>query len=111
MPSETIPCDDAWRQLKQHPNIAFADLNLLADVVAGRSRCSGPQAVSPAPSSDDQEPAEQPESRDPIQGQRGPLTLVPQEVLLQCGRKRISEVQVAGVREALNILDGVSRRQ
>lgn len=50
-----IPCNDAWTMLKEHPNIAFAstvpplsfpllippDLQLLADVVAKRTRCDG----------------------------------------------------------------------
>ncbi|CAH7684379.1 hypothetical protein PPACK8108_LOCUS18533 [Phakopsora pachyrhizi] len=32
-----ISCSDAWRQLKAHPNIGFANLQLLADVVARKS--------------------------------------------------------------------------
>ena len=44
-----VPCDDAWRQLKSHPNVEFSDLKLLADVVARRSKCTGPRVViSPA---------------------------------------------------------------
>ena len=44
-----IPCDDAWRQFKSHPNVEFSDLKLLADVVARRSKCTGPRVViSPA---------------------------------------------------------------
>ncbi|KIM85339.1 hypothetical protein PILCRDRAFT_817341 [Piloderma croceum F 1598] len=47
--SATIPTNDAWRQIKSHPNVAFADLSLLADVVARRSKCTGPRVViSPA---------------------------------------------------------------
>ena len=44
-----VPCDDAWRKLKSHPNVEFSDLKLLADVVARRSKCTGPRVViSPA---------------------------------------------------------------
>jgi len=44
-----VPCDDAWRQFKSHPNVEFSDLKLLADVVARRSKCTGPRVViSPA---------------------------------------------------------------
>ena len=40
-----VPCDDAWRQLKSHPNVEFSDLKLLAEVVARRSKCTGPRVV------------------------------------------------------------------
>ena len=47
---EYIPTNDAWRQLKAHPNVEFADLALLAEVVASRSKCTGPRVViSPSP--------------------------------------------------------------
>ncbi|KAH9944107.1 uncharacterized protein BXZ73DRAFT_73716 [Epithele typhae] len=47
---ETVSCDAAWRQIKSHPNAAFTDLALLADVVARRSKCTGPRVeISPAP--------------------------------------------------------------
>ena len=42
---ETMPASEAWRTLKAHPHIAFADLAMLADVVARRTKCSGPFAV------------------------------------------------------------------
>ncbi len=32
----TIPCNAAWARLHTHPNIDFADLTLLAEVVAGK---------------------------------------------------------------------------
>ncbi|TFY56415.1 hypothetical protein EVJ58_g7658 [Rhodofomes roseus] len=49
-PSETVSCDIAWREIKAHPNVAFTDLSLLADVVARRSKCSGPRVeIVPAP--------------------------------------------------------------
>jgi AP-1-like factor len=43
--AETMPTSDAWRQLKSHPNVSFADLTLLAEVVARRSQCTGPHLV------------------------------------------------------------------
>lgn len=48
----TIPCHDAWRQIKSHPNVTFADLDLLAEVVARRAKCTGPRVeIFPAPGS------------------------------------------------------------
>ncbi|KAI0694882.1 hypothetical protein BC835DRAFT_1406363 [Cytidiella melzeri] len=50
--NNTIPCDDVWRQLKSHPNVTFADLDLLAEVVARRAKCTGPRVeIFPAPGS------------------------------------------------------------
>lgn len=162
---ETIPTSDAWRQLKSHPNIAFADLSMLADVVARRTKCTGPTAViHPPPGSLTPERFSSPvaggsvksdvirrvpsglaldhsQGRDsdnhPVlltdpharyhehqhsrtvgsatstngEGASGsgnsspPPSLVPQEELRQCGRARLREVDAAGVREALRILD------
>ncbi|KAF8912766.1 hypothetical protein CPB84DRAFT_1833131 [Gymnopilus junonius] len=48
--ADLMPTNDAWRQLKAHPNVEFADLSLLAEVVSSRSKCSGPRLMaSPAP--------------------------------------------------------------
>ncbi|KAG7099316.1 hypothetical protein E1B28_001174 [Marasmius oreades] len=121
---ETIPTDDAWRQLKAHPNVAFADLALLADVVARRSKCTGPRVViSPAPGTVTPERVSSPAGGDaqPIlltdphahyrEQERArstsspPPQLVPQEILLKCGQERVREVQAAGVRDALRLLD------
>lgn len=33
------------------------------------------------------------------------LQLVPQDILIQCGRRRVREVQTDSVREALRLLD------
>ncbi|EJD03895.1 uncharacterized protein FOMMEDRAFT_146032 [Fomitiporia mediterranea MF3/22] len=173
-PSETIPVNEAWARLKSHPNIAFADLSMLADVVARRTKCSGPVAViNPAPGSVTperdaarspaspesgmtmQQGSENPQEKDsnsvlltdphahfreqeqqrakvptmvPFNdstsssavsvpqttpssalslgpGAVGRPALVPQEELRECGRRRIREVDAAGVREALRILD------
>lgn len=41
VPEAMIPCSDAWATLREHPNIGFANLDLLASVVAKRTVCSG----------------------------------------------------------------------
>ncbi|KIK99038.1 hypothetical protein PAXRUDRAFT_601366 [Paxillus rubicundulus Ve08.2h10] len=124
---ETIPTDAAWRQLKSHPNVAFADLTLLAEVVARRSKCTGSRVVvSPAlgPTTPEREAgpshlgsitAGEDQSvllTDPhehfYQKQRqreSPPRLVPQHILIECGRRRMREVNTDGVREALRLLD------
>jgi AP-1-like transcription factor len=121
----TIPTNDAWQQLKSHPNVSFGDLALLADVVARRAKCTGPRVtLSPAP--DDLDDAKgQPsilnsksEPRPVMLGESqgqckerehrnvSPPKLVPQEVLIECGqRQRLRQVPAAGVREALRLLD------
>lgn len=94
--SETIPTNTAWQQLKAHPNVAFADLSLLADVVARRSKCTGPRILlSPGPD----------DSRRHGGREDTPPQLVPQELLVQCGQQRMRQVQAAGVRDALRLLD------
>ncbi|KAL0579107.1 hypothetical protein V5O48_002890 [Marasmius crinis-equi] len=120
---DTIPTDDAWRQLKAHPNVAFADLALLADVVARRSKCTGPRVViSPAPGAITPERMGSPANgesqsiiltdpharyreRERSQSVSSPPQLVPQEILLKCGQERVREVQSSGVRDALRLLD------
>jgi hypothetical protein len=102
----------------------------LAEVVARRSKCTGSRVViSPAPGSIT------PERSAPMTGlsrqgestvpdhqsvllidpheryhqkrreRSPPPRLVPQEVLIECGRRRIREVNADGVREALRLLD------
>ncbi|KAG6832437.1 hypothetical protein H0H92_001483 [Tricholoma furcatifolium] len=121
--AETMPTSDAWRQLKAHPNVSFADLTLLAEVVARRSKCTGPSVVispplgsatpecksSPAPfNARDQEPIL---LTDPHahyhekELRRSSPRLVPQEVLIRCGRQRVREVQTDAVHAALRLLD------
>lgn len=47
---ETIRPDEAWKQLKAHPNARFTPLAVLADVVARRAKCDGPRVeLSPPP--------------------------------------------------------------
>jgi hypothetical protein len=36
-----IPCSDAWATLREHPNIGYANLDMLASVVAKRTTCHG----------------------------------------------------------------------
>ncbi|KAI0652196.1 hypothetical protein C8Q79DRAFT_896691 [Trametes meyenii] len=132
--TETIPCDAAWRQIKSHPNAAFTDLSLLADVVARRTKCTGPRVeISPAPGavtpergvspgislppSYTQQHDSQPilltdphaqyheRQRTRANGTSSPPLLVPQEVLVKCGRQRVREVMADGVRDALRLLD------
>ncbi|CAL1695354.1 unnamed protein product [Somion occarium] len=130
---ETIPCDDAWKQIKSHPNATFADLELLAEVVARRSKCTGPRVeISPAPGSITPErglspsllPSSLPSRMDDDsqsivltdpharyhekQREYGSDPLSgpgTQEVFVRCGRSRVREVQADGVREALRLLD------
>ncbi|KAI0660402.1 hypothetical protein C8Q70DRAFT_50056 [Cubamyces menziesii] len=131
--TETIPCDAAWRQIKSHPNAAFTDLSLLAEVVARRTKCTGPRVeISPAPGTITPERGlspgvglpsyTQPQESQPIiltdphaqyherqrsraNGTSSPPQLVPQEVLVKCGRQRVREVMADGVRDALRLLD------
>ena len=123
---ETMPTDDAWRQLKSHPNVAFADLTLLAEVVARRSKCTGSRlVVSPALESAIPDDDALPSHHEPIPAEKGssvllmdaqedfrqqrqresPPQLVPQHVLIECGRRKMREVNADGVREALRLLD------
>ncbi|KIY45494.1 hypothetical protein FISHEDRAFT_76673 [Fistulina hepatica ATCC 64428] len=44
-----MPTNEAWHQIKAHPNVEFADLAMLADVVARRSKCTGPTVVIEPP--------------------------------------------------------------
>lgn len=109
--SDYIPTNDAWRKLKAHPNVEFADLSLLAEVVSSRSKCSGPRLVI-SPAFEDPKTnstIEQLCDNRKLEGQRRgtspPPRLVPQEILLECGRRRVRQVHTDGVREALRMLD------
>ena len=130
--AETIPTSDAWRQLKSHPNVSFADLTLLAEVVARRSKCAGPTVViSPPPGSITPERTSspvRPMNDDLSAGGDSDVILLSdphanyrmkerersgcsspnlvQEELVRCSRTRsVREVHTAGVREALALLD------
>lgn len=105
-PNQLMPTNDAWQRIKAHPNAQFADLTLLANVVASRSQCGGPQLVisAPQPTADHSGPdVKDMETR--RVGDSPPPRLVPEEVLLECGRRRMRQVHADGVREALRLLD------
>lgn len=98
---EMMPTNDAWQKLKTHPNVQFADLTLLAEVVSRKSVCNGPQLISSADSHKSQTDCRtDADVRDPP-----PPRLVPHDVLLECGRKRMRQVRTDGLREALRLLD------
>ncbi|KAG9102728.1 hypothetical protein FRC06_001301 [Ceratobasidium sp. 370] len=109
---QDIPTNEAWARLKAHPNVAFADLVLLADVVARRTKCTGPRvSLSPTPEEDaESEPQGEMDevehaSQDKEQNALHPPTLVPHAALVRCGRERLMRVQAEGVRDALAMLD------
>ncbi|CAE7188070.1 unnamed protein product [Rhizoctonia solani] len=106
--------NEAWERLKSHPNVAFADLSLLADVVAGRGQCASSRVqLSPTPEQDvgrlehdsSEDFSESLEGDSERHSQRPHPTLVPQEALVRCGRERMLRVQAEGVRDALAMLD------
>lgn len=121
--TDMIPCNAAWAQLSSHPNIVFADLSLLADVVARRdhihippSSCqyssSSTTAYSP-PCAPLEAPSDAQWSTSLSQleqRQGGARTLVPQDHLILSGlghRRRVRQVPNDGVQDALALLDGV----
>ena len=101
--SEFIPTNDAWQKLKAHPNVDFADLSLLAEVVASRTKCAGPRLVVSSTSSTQMRG----ERASGVNGHGGdsPIRLVDEKILLECGRRRIRQVPLHGVQEALRMLD------
>ncbi len=106
--SEYIATNDAWQKLKAHPNVQFADLSLLAEVVASRSKCLGPRLQITSQISHSNDSSTQftnTQSFAQARGKSPPLQLVPQEVLLECGRRRMRHVHADGVKEALRLLD------
>ncbi|GAA5889762.1 hypothetical protein JCM8208_001124 [Rhodotorula glutinis] len=99
---ETVPCNEAWTALKQHPNIAFADLQMLADVVAKRTFCGGPVCSTPPP------PAGLTSETFPATAVSGP-ELVQHSTLqgsaLDMGARKRLTVERGAVNEALDLLD------
>ncbi|KAF9452671.1 hypothetical protein P691DRAFT_783607 [Macrolepiota fuliginosa MF-IS2] len=121
--SDTIPTNDAWRQIKTHPNVSFADLSLLANVVASRSACTGPRVVMspnlqnrpspppPAPPTDNEtiiltDPHAQYREKEKaqFQGKLSSPRLTPPD-MTHCTQHRICEVPTSAVRDALRLLD------
>ncbi|KAF7307016.1 BZIP domain-containing protein [Mycena indigotica] len=100
--NETIPTSDAWRRFKAHPNVDFSDLDMLADVVARRSKCSGSTvSLSPPP----------PDHVDPSSESSVLLTdphahFREQELARSTPHAHnVREVRADAVREALRLLD------
>ncbi|KAJ6575227.1 hypothetical protein B0H19DRAFT_1127762, partial [Mycena capillaripes] len=109
---ETIPTNDAWQRLKSHPNVAFTDLDMLADVVARRTKCTGPRIIlTPPPVA---QVAAGTSSEQPVlltdphahfrEKERARTSASPPRE--HCGQRRVREVQADAVREALRLLDG-----
>ncbi|KAF8622912.1 hypothetical protein AX15_006673 [Amanita polypyramis BW_CC] len=121
--SETMPTNEAWKKIKEHPNVSFADLNLLAEVVARRSKCTGPTVViSPAPGEATPERMSTPnvdsqsysiqdlflhnDGRTSSSAKERTASLASQQnVVVGCGHNRVSEVYVEGVQDALHLLN------
>jgi hypothetical protein len=105
---EYIPTNDAWRQLKAHPNVEFADLALLAEVVASRSKCTGPRVdISPSPT-DGFVPELTPFSqvgKAQTSAEQSLFQRGTQTVFLECGRRRVREVHKEAIQDALRLLD------
>lgn len=96
-PVETVPCNEAWTALKHHPNIGFADLQMLAEVVAKRTYCKGAVTENPAL------PAGVVSETFPAPGRPG-------QTLPSQGSGRRLTVERGAVDEALGILDRARSR-
>ncbi|WWC70834.1 uncharacterized protein I206_104786 [Kwoniella pini CBS 10737] len=99
--------DQAWKQLKAHPNAKFASLALLADVVARRTNVldsmnSPSPSVSPAPSQQ-QEIHEFSHKR--FNKSSESITNHAHAQALVMGKKRGFDIETSAVREALKYLD------
>ncbi|ORY53400.1 hypothetical protein BCR35DRAFT_310542 [Leucosporidium creatinivorum] len=111
---ETVPCNEAWTTLKNHPNIAFADLQMLADVVAKRTRCDGPVSTPSPPLASSSSLSTTSASTDPSSlANEDSLSLVPKMELVpqtllcavDAGQRKRLTVERGAVNEALSILD------
>ncbi|GAA5892911.1 uncharacterized protein JCM6883_007511 [Sporobolomyces salmoneus] len=113
---ETVPCNEAWSVLKAHPNIAFANLQMLAEVVSKRTHCSGPVA-SPSTSNFGGSSPQTHSSTPSLSNSNSSLSARPQlapQSMLQCQidagvRKRLT-VERGAVNEALELLDRAAAR-
>jgi AP-1-like factor len=114
---ETIPTNEAWQRIKAHPNASFANLSLLAEVVARRSKCTGPTVViSPALGDATPERINSPEVQFPAPGLLpatdtlalpgpSPMPIPSQDLTLCCGQKKVCQVYAGDVQNALHLLD------
>lgn len=120
---KTIPTNEAWKTIKDHPNASFADLNLLAEVVARRSKCTGPTVViSPAPGEATPERGASPEvneqpysthelflpTTEKQESDTEDRTSSQQSMMVGCGHRGVREVSTDGVRDALYLLNQLS---
>ncbi|KAF7347745.1 BZIP domain-containing protein [Mycena venus] len=111
---ETIPTNDAWQRLKSHPNVSFADLDMLADVVARRTKCTGPRVVLSPPPVPETPVVAGTNSEQPVLltdphalfREKERERTSPPRMQETCGQRRVREVQADAVREALRLLDG-----
>lgn len=119
--NQTMSCNAAWARLKSHPNIAFADLTLLADVVARRSKCTGPRVViSPDPELEirrnilnrgsDEMPVLLSDPHVQYHDRSDTIVSTSPGMMIQCGQQRVVEVNAEGVQDALALLDGEFQR-
>lgn len=99
-----MPTNNAWRKLKTHPNVQFADLTLLAEVVARKSICNGPELVISSSHNTSEANHRTPTGTNQG-GHSPPSRSVPHGTLLECGRKGLRHVRAEGVQEALRLLD------
>lgn len=114
---ETMPTNEAWKQIKAHPNTSFADLSLLAEVVARRSKCTGPTVViSPplgqatperlnSPRADSQGSLSPSPDIFPLTGNPSQPHIASQDFAVHCGQKKVREVYTTDVQNALHLLD------
>lgn len=127
--TDMVPCNTAWAQLSSHPNIAFADLSLLADVVARRDHIhvdSSSASGSSGSANASRTAWSSPSALQDPKADLGSLatstnpthstvagntrTLVPHDHLVMNGlgqRRRVRQVPNDGVQDALALLDGV----
>ncbi|WVQ65703.1 uncharacterized protein L199_003881 [Kwoniella botswanensis] len=101
---ETLRPDQAWKQLKAHPNAKFASLALLADVVARRTNVLGgfnnntpsPSPMPPSPVSINAKPTSSTSAS-------GSASLGHDHI--HNNKKRGFDIETSAVREALKYLD------
>ncbi|WVQ96442.1 hypothetical protein IAU59_003547 [Kwoniella sp. CBS 9459] len=111
----TLRPDQAWKQLKAHPNAKFASLALLADVVARRTTSLNPTSPSPMPSSPIRSPALSATGVNAAETSRPPVSSSSTTSAVTGagpggvgGKKRNFELETSAVRDALRLLDSAT---